>query len=88
MIIEGMSVKYKRKFDLGNWEHVEIEEMVYGKLEEGETIEDAQKRLYQVVKGSVMAQALPAVRPKQERLQAAFDSLPDEVKEAIMSGRL
>lgn len=88
MIIEGISVRYKRKFDLGQYNSVECEEMVYGKLEEGESLYDAQQRLWREVKASVMAQALPAVRPRQEKIQAAFDSLPTEIKEEILANRI
>lgn len=88
MIVEGISVRYKRKFDLGSYNSIECDEMIHVKLEEGETLDDVRAALWHGVKASVMAQALPAVRPRQEKIQAAFDSLPDDLKEAFLMNRI
>lgn len=88
MIIEGISVRYKRKFDLGQYNSLELDEMIHVKLEDGESFEDVQAKVWQMAKASVQAQALPVLRPRQDQIQQAFDSLPVEIREAILANRI
>lgn len=88
MKITEIVVSYKRTMNLGNFNNAVFEESISAELEDGDNETQCVADLWRHVKASIQAQALPVVRPRQEALDAAWNSLPDEVKEAILANRI
>ena len=74
MKITTISVTYGRKFNLGNYESVHLEETVWADLDEEDEAADVEDYLYAFAKHGVKAAALPLIQHR--------DKLAAEAKEA------
>ena len=74
MRITTISVTYGRKFNLGNYESVHIEETVWADLDEDDSPDEVEATLYEFAKSGVKTAALPVVQHR--------DNLASEAREA------
>lgn len=81
MRIVSITVSYQRVFNLGNYESLRLEETIAAELDEDEDPDAARLELWEQVKASVKAQALPVLRKREEQVQAIAASLPAGVIE-------
>ncbi len=61
MQITTVSVGYRRKFNLGNFESLDVEITLYAKVDPDEDSEAVTELLWQQAKASVKAQAVPVL---------------------------
>ena len=61
MQITTVSVGYRRKFNLGNFESLDLEINLYAKVDPDEDSEAVTELLWQQAKASVKAQAVPVL---------------------------
>jgi hypothetical protein len=88
MRVTKITVSYQRVFNLGNYESLRLEETVEAELDdtnveipEAEYVELVRSALWQQVKASVRAQAMPVVKARQEQVAAIAAGLPAGVVE-------
>ena len=62
MHITTVSVEYRRKFNLGNYESLELGVSLYAKVDPDEDSEAVAELLWQQAKASVKAQANPVLK--------------------------
>ena len=62
MHITTVSVEYRRKFNLGNYERLELGVSLYAKVDADEDSEAVAELLWQQAKASVKAQANPVLK--------------------------
>ncbi len=62
MHITTVSVEYRRKFNLGNYESLELGVSLYAKVDADEDSEAVAELLWQQAKASVKAQANPVLK--------------------------
>lgn len=62
MQITTVGIEYKRKFNLGNWESLELSISLYSKVDPDEDAEGVAQLLWEQAKASVKAQAAPVLK--------------------------
>ena len=69
MHITTVSVEYRRKFNLGNYESLELGVSLYAKVDADENSEAVAELLWQQAKASVKAQANPVLKGVNYQVQ-------------------
>ena len=91
MKVKTISVKYGRRFNLDDWESIDLEVFAFGELGEGDDAKACYAELWNEAKDQVKAQALPALVKREEKrrmgLREVIDGLPKPLR-AIASGLL
>lgn len=77
MQVNTVGIEYKRKFNLGNFESLELSITLYAKVDPDEDAEGVAQLLYEQGKASVKEQAAPILR--SVKYQAQVHQQPDWV---------
>ncbi len=85
MHIKTISVEYKRKFNLGDYNSLELGCALWADLQEQEESENALHELSNVAKQNVKERALPVVgKSANEHYREVFQGLPVELQEVVL----
>lgn len=76
MRVVSVTVTYARTFNLGEYNSMRLECSLSAEIDEDEDPATAQAELWQLVKDSVKAQALPVIKRREDEIAAIRDSLP------------
>lgn len=80
MQVTTVDVEYKRKFNTGNYESLELSISLYSKVDPDEDSEGVAQLLWEQAKQSVKEQALPVL--KSVNYQAQVHQQPDWVSDS------
>lgn len=80
MQVTTVGIEYKRKFNLGNWESLELGITLYSKVDPDEDAEGVAQLLWQQAKASVKEQAAPVL--KAVNYQAQVHHKPEWVTDS------
>lgn len=72
MQITTVSVEYRRKFNLGNYESLELGMSLYAKVDIDEEADAVAEYLWEKAKASVKAQAIPVLKGINYKPQAQY----------------
>lgn len=78
MQIKSINVTYARTFNLGDYNSMRLECAMAAELAEGDDPAQAEQRLWEMVKESVKAQAMPVLKRREDEIAAIRNSLPPE----------
>lgn len=85
MKVRSITVKYGRKFDLGNWNSAVIEALITGDLEEGEDAATAAASLFDQAKAQVKTQAKPLFTKLIDERLDIIANLPPEFRADLLN---
>lgn len=85
MKMKGISGKYYRKLNLGDYNSADIEFGAWGELEEGDDLQEELDSLFEILRDNVKKRALPMVEKYDtvENLKQMYKNLPVEMQEVI-----
>lgn len=85
MKTKGISGKYARKLNLGDYNSADIEFSAWGELEEGDDLQEELDILFEILRDNVKRRAVPLVEKYDtvENFKQMFRNLPVEMQEVV-----
>lgn len=80
MKIHKIAVEYRRKFNLGNYESMELGITMWGSVDEDEDPEAVAQMLWYQAKASVKEQAMPVLKGVNHKAEAKYQVAGMEVE--------